>query len=222
MEGFILGLTNGTVCAAYCIPAFASYLLKGGKETRQNYFVFGQFMTGRFIGYLLFSILAWVVGITIFQDSKSQDLFFGVTYVILSVLLIFYGAYGPSSACALKSFKTIITNIGGKFPSLLPLAMGFIIGLNICPPFLLAFTRASTTGTLSGSMLFFVMFFLGTSIYFIPVPLLGAFNRHVKLQTIGKYSVYAMSFFYLALGFMMIINGAGIGLSDFDPMKFKI
>jgi len=64
--------------------------------------------------------------------------------------------------------------------------VGFIIGINICPQFLPAFTRASATGTLSGSMLFFAMFFWGTSVY----------------------------------GFMMIMNGAGIEMFDFDPMRF--
>ncbi len=221
MEGFILGLANGTVCAVYCIPALASYILREGKKTKQNFLILSQFMTGRFIGYLLFSLLAWIISITLFQDSKFKDLFFGVAYVVLSVLLIYYSVNGPSSTCTVKSYGTSITKIGGLFPSLLPLAIGFIAGLNICPPFLLAFTRASATGTLSGSMLFFVMFFLGTSIYFIPVPLLGILNRYVKLRTVGKYSVYAMSFFYLMLGTMMVVKGtSSINIFDLEPMRF--
>lgn len=207
MEGFILGLANGTACALYCIPALLSFLLHEGKTTRQNFLILSQFMIGRFTGYLLFSILAWLISALIFEDADFKDFFFGLTYLGLSILLIFYTWSGSFSKCGVKSFNKYLKKIGELWPSLFPLAMGFITGLNICPPFLLVFTRATAAGSLWQSILFFVMFFLGTSLYFIPVPFLGLLNRFPKLRMIGKYMMTVMSIFYLLMGLALVIKG---------------
>lgn len=113
--------------------------------------------------------------------------------------------------------KKYIAKVSQECPTLLPLIIGFITGLNICPPFLLAFTRATATGSLLQSMLFFIMFFWGTSVYFLPVPLLGFLNRFSKLRTVGKFAVFIMAFFYLVIGIAMVVKG----ISNVDILRLK-
>ena len=60
MEGFFLGLANGTVCVAYCAPVLVPYMLGKGENTIENYNTLVKFLLGRLLGYMLFALLGWV------------------------------------------------------------------------------------------------------------------------------------------------------------------
>jgi len=94
-----------------------------------------------------------------------------------------------------------------NWPALFPVALGFFTGLNLCPPFLAAFANASYTGSLLASLLFFTAFFLGTSLFFVPIPFLGAFSHIQPLRIIGKYAAIIMALYYLYSGIMQIAGG---------------
>ena len=36
MQGFLLGLANGTTCLAFCAPALIPFLMHEGQTVRQN------------------------------------------------------------------------------------------------------------------------------------------------------------------------------------------
>jgi hypothetical protein len=93
-----------------------------------------------------------------------------------------------------------------RWPATIPLTGGFVTGLNLCPPFLLAITGAVETHQLYGSLLFFIMFFLGTSVYFIPMPFLGFFKRKQVLQVIGKFAAILAGLLYLYKGVFSMIR----------------
>ena len=95
-----------------------------------------------------------------------------------------------------------------RWPALLPLGMGFLAGLKICPPLLLAFTDATGAGTLAGSLLVFLAFFVGTSIYFLPMVLVGALRRVTELKIVAKFAAVIVSLYYFLLGSMLIVGGA--------------
>lgn len=65
MQAFILGISNGAVCIAYCAPVLIPFLFGEGKGVWQNFSVVAQFLSGRLLGYLLFGVIAWAVGQTI-------------------------------------------------------------------------------------------------------------------------------------------------------------
>jgi Na+-translocating ferredoxin:NAD+ oxidoreductase RnfD subunit len=90
---------------------------------------------------------------------------------------------------------------------LIPLGMGFLAGLKVCPPLLLAFTDAASTGTLIGSLFLFLMFFVGTSIYFIPLSFLGAFAHVSALQIVGKFAAVIVALYYLFSGVYLFTGG---------------
>ena len=58
MQAFLLGLSYGAVCVAYCAPVLVPYLLGEGNRTWRNYAVLLRFLAGRLLGYLLFGIMA--------------------------------------------------------------------------------------------------------------------------------------------------------------------
>ena len=198
LQGFLLGLSTGATCLAYCSPVLVPYLLGEGKSIRQTILTVSQFMLGRLFGYLLFAILAWLIGRYVSTLTNQSELFLGIIYILLASLLLRYGLTTPSASCAGRSLRSRIN---------LPLLMGLLTGLNLCPPFLLAFAAATETPTIEHSLLFFFAFFLGTSLYFLPLPFLGTLKNYSQLKNIGKLAAALMSVFYAYTGILMILGG---------------
>jgi sulfite exporter TauE/SafE len=205
MQGFLLGLASGTTCLAYCAPVLVPFLLGEGQRVRQNWAVLGKFLGGRLSGYLLFGLIAWVVNRLVLEDSSARAPVLGVAYIVLAVLLIVYGVVRTPTACAgeLRGAQAWLT----RWPALLPVGLGFLTGLNVCPPFLMAFAGAAGTGTLWQSLFFFGAFFLGTSLYFLPFPFLGAFHRFQAVRIVGKFAAVIVAVYYLVAGTVLLAAG---------------
>jgi sulfite exporter TauE/SafE len=204
-SGLLLGLGTGVVCLAYCGPVLIPFLMGEGKGISGNIRSVSLFLAGRLAAYLIVGFFAGVIGSTFLQPSPIKTVVIGVLYVLLSVLLIVYGFHRFREVCLGRSqlpFKDIHSR---RWPFLIPVAGGFATGLNICPPFLLAITGAIETGKIADSLVFFFMFFLGTSLYFIPLPFIGFFRRQQVLQIIGKFAAVLAGLLYLYKGVIMLI-----------------
>ena len=211
LDGFILGLSNGVSCLATCAPVLIPYLLGEGKGIVRNYWVTGQFLFGRLLGYLLFAFLAWTVSSAILQEASQRNLIIGVAYILFSGLLIFYGFFNKTNAtCEAACSRNKYRRLLAVWPALLPAAAGFATGLSFCPPFLLAFTGAAEQTSLVMSLLFFFSFFLGTSMLFVLAPFVGVFSRFSVLQIVGKLASGIMGIYYLYSGSIMLIGGLKI------------
>jgi len=207
MQGFFLGLANGTSCLAFCVPVLIPFLLNEGNGIPHNVVTLLKFLGGRLGGYLLFGLLAWAMGGRLLGAGSHQSVVIGAAYVGLSVLLfvaVLRKRSSNSGACALEGAPVRLK----RWPALLPVGMGLLAGLKICPPLLLAFTDAASTSTLGGSLFLFVMFFLGTCIYFLPMSLLGAFTRLPDLQLVGKFAAVFVALYYLFSGVLLFTGGA--------------
>jgi sulfite exporter TauE/SafE len=205
MQGFLLGLANGTTCLAFCAPALIPFLMHEGQTVRQNLVTLVKFLGGRMGGYLIFGLLAWATGSLLAGAAGYEGLLIGVAYMGLSVLLLVavLRKKAPAGSCAFEGARATFS----RWPALLPVGMGFLAGLKICPPLLLAFTNAASTGTLVGSLVFFLAFFLGTSVYFIPIPFLGVFRHVSALQIVGKFAAVIVALYYLGAGILLLAGG---------------
>ena len=202
MQGFLLGLASGATCLAYCAPVLVPLVLGEGRSAARNLGLVGQFLGGRLVGYLLFGLLAWSLGRLVPAAGEARGLIFGAVTIGLAVLLLVYGLVRTPVACAgeLTGARAGLK----RWPALLPAGLGFLTGLNVCPPFLLAFTSAARAGSVWGSLLFFFMFFLGTSVYMVPLSLVGALNRFQALRVIGKLAAVCMGLYYLYVGVALV------------------
>ena len=211
LDGFILGLSNGVACMATCAPVLIPYLLGEGKGIVRNYWLTGQFLFGRLIGYLLFAVLAWTINSAILQDASQRNLIIGIAYTLFSGLLIFYGFFKKTgTSCKTDCAKNKYPRLMAFWPTLMPAAAGFATGLSFCPPFLLAFTGAAEQSGLMMSLLFFFSFFLGTSLLFVLAPFVGTFSRFSVLQIIGKMAAGIMGLYYLYSGILLTVGGLKI------------
>lgn len=205
MQGFFLGLANGTSCLALCAPVLIPFLLSEGKGVGHNLLTLVKFLGGRLLGYALFGVAAWAAGGLLLSAGGVQVLLVGGTYIGLSVLLLaaVFRRKPAARACALSQAQARFR----RWPALIPAGMGLMAGLKLCPPLLLAFTDAARSGALGSSLLLFLTFFLGTSLYFLPLPLLGAFTRMPDLRIVGRFAAAIVALYYLASGVLLFAGG---------------
>ncbi len=207
MQGFLLGLSSGTLCLAYCTPVLVPYILGEGQSIRQNSMILARFLSGRLLGYLLVGLLTGLFNFFIVDVSPSRGLVFGCSYMVLAALLVIYGFFDIRSICVAERSGGLLRRMSARLPFLLPLFLGFFTGLNLCPPFLLAIMSAAESGSIMGSLWFFLLFFLGTAVYFIPLPFAGAFRRVKVLKIVGKFAAGVIGVYYFYLGVIMFQGG---------------
>jgi sulfite exporter TauE/SafE len=205
LQGFLLGLANGTSCLAYCAPVFLPFLLSEGMTVRRNVPLLVQFLAGRLAGYLLFGLIAWRVGQWL-QNTPANGFLMGTIYLVLAGLLIAYGFTTPKARCLAGSGRRM-REFAGSFPALLPAILGLFTGLTLCPPFLAAFADASSRTSLAGSIIFFAAFFAGTSIFFIPIPFAGFLAGFNPLRIVGRLACGLTGILYAYRGIVLIYSG---------------
>lgn len=206
-EGFLLGLSTGVVCVAYCGPVLLPYLMAESGGLKKSYLLVAVFLAGRLAAYLITAVLAGIIGQSVLLQSETRILLMGVAYILLSALLIIYGFHRFREICLGKSYANPPDkNRRSSSQFLVPLTGGFLTGINICPPFLLAITGAIDTGSIMGSILFFMAFFTGTSVFFIPMLFAGLFKRQHVLRIIGKFAALLAGFLYFYKGLILLIR----------------
>jgi len=209
LQGFLLGLSSGVTCLAYCAPILVPFLLGEGRNIGQNYLILGQFLAGRLAGYLLFGLFSWLAGLALQQVASYHGIVFGSAYILLAGLLIVYGLFNAPSLCAQEPLGNALSRLLARRPALVMLSSGLLTGLNLCPPFLLVFAQAAEGGSLLESVTLFLAFFVGTTLYFLPIPFLGALRRFAALRTIGKLTALIVALYYLVVGIATLTAGIG-------------
>jgi len=198
VNGFLLGLTTGIFCLTWCIPVLLPLILSGKRKIKQSFFIFFEFVFGRLIGAALFGGLIGYLGLKI--ESEIIRTINLIVMVFLAILLIFYGiGWLKQKKIFCQFFKKI------KFPALL----GFLIGVNICPPFLLALTYVFNVGGVGKGILFFISFSLATSLYLVPFVFLGFLGSRKIFQKIARIIAVFVGVFFLIYGLR--------GLFSFNP-----
>ncbi len=70
LEAFLLGLSTGPICLAYCAPVLVPFMLAAEKYTFiRTVRTLSLFLLGRFVGYMIIGLLSGLVGSTLFQHE---------------------------------------------------------------------------------------------------------------------------------------------------------
>ena len=180
IESFLLGLSVGPVCVAYCSPVIVPLLSSSPGSTLSTHsFNILKFLSGRFIGYLLVGVLVGIVGGSVHRYIQGN--ISGVISIVLGVSLLYFGLqrnFPEWKFC--RYFR--YSNSGSLFFVL----MGFLTGLNLCPPFIAAVAGAIQTGTMRGSILYFSAFFLGTVVFFPGMIFFGWLSKIDSVRSIAS------------------------------------
>jgi sulfite exporter TauE/SafE len=177
-------------------------MLGSGRSVARNTVDLSLFLVGRLIGYLSFGILAWTTGRLFLSNPIIRGRFLACSFIVLGAMLIIYNLRNPKRKCEISAASNFLRNLLPPGVWYYPLVFGFLTGINVCPPFLLVVAEAMNSGTLFKSIIFFATFFIGTSLFFLPFPLLGKFKDKGDLQIVGKLALYIIAGYYLYKGFL--------------------
>jgi len=89
--------------------------------------------------------------------------------------------------------------------------LGFLTGVSLCPPFVLASVRAAEAASITAALLFFTAFFIGTTIWFVPFAGLGWVKRNQAVITVARMAMVLIAFYYSYAGLMILIGRNAYG-----------
>ena len=208
-EALVLGLVTGPVCLASCGPVVLPWMLVQPQGLRAHSRQLSLFLVARLAGYLLFAAAVWFAGAAISRSWTGRTWIFGGIQVLLAAALVVYAAGWPRTRCA-ASQTTRLVHIGAPAPERPAgaLSLGFLTGINLCPPFLIAGVRAAQLASLSAALLFFVFFFAGTAVWFAPFLSLGWVRRTPAVLTVARMVAVLLACWYLISGTSILMGRA--------------
>lgn len=189
-QGMLLGLSTGIFCLVTCAPVYVPFVLSEDRKLRQNILAIGEIAMGRLIAYLFFGLILGILGKQI--DGPWLNRAIGIAMVLLSVLMLAFVAVKKCPHFGLCKLSKKYVNY--------PAFFGFLTGINVCPPFLLAMSAALSYASIAGSILLFGGFFVGTSFYLILLVPLGLAAKVESIRQIGLITTVMSGIMFLALG----------------------
>lgn len=197
-EALLLGLATGPVCLASCGAVVLPWMLVQPQGLRAHGRQLFLFLMARLVGYLVFGAAVWRLGSTMARAWGGRSWILGVTELLLCVALLAYAAGWPHAQCLAARKASELVQLG---PAPQPrrmgaLALGFLTGINLCPPFLVAGVRVAELGSLGAALLFFTFFFAGTAIWFAPFLGLGLVRRTPEFVFVGRLAAILLACWY--------------------------
>lgn len=209
----MLGLATGPVCVASCGPVVLPWMLSQPQGVAAQSRQLALFLAARLAGYLIFAAGIWAAGASIPRSWMASSWVFGSIRILLAAGLLVYAAGWRRRRCASAGRPAALVQIGvsprpkveGAF------ALGFLTGVNFCPPFLVAGVRAAQLASLPGTLLFFAFFFAGTAVWFLPFVSFGFLRRTPAVVTVARMTAALMACWYVFTGISSLIERAVYG-----------
>lgn len=191
-QGFLLGLSTGVFCLGYCAPVFVPYVLAEARpQLGMSLGLAGQFLLGRLAAYALFGLAAGYLGVWV--GGSLPRWVIALSLMGLSLLLVLYALAQSLPRPGLCRF---VKGHSARMPPVL----GFLTGLNPCPPFLLAAARVLKGADPLGGVLLFVAFFAGTSLYMLPLAFVGLLSRYEQIREVARLTAIIVGVVFLLMG----------------------
>ncbi len=190
-EGLLLGLSTGTICLLTCTPIYLPYLVSEDRSLKKSFYKVMEISAGRFFAYLLFGAAAGWLGS--FVPYKERTLFTGISYLLLSVFLI------------VNSVRTHKAEKQCRVPGWMKLSnsafmLGIFTGVNFCPSFLIALTKSVDLGGVIGGILLFMGFFVGTTLFLIPLAFSGLLTFIGTVKKLARLASILIAIWFIWQG----------------------
>jgi cytochrome c biogenesis protein CcdA len=201
-DSLILGLSSGSACLATCGMVMFPYLMAGSAGVKRIAFDLSLFLLTRFIVYFILATLAWYFGQAIFTNTVVRNIVPGILYIIFAIMLVWYSiSKNRKPDCPAR----IVSTVNNK--RLVPLMLGLVNSFGFCPALFIILTKGATQGTLLQSYLAFLAFFIGSSVWFLPLPLAGRIRRKEVLSKIGILATGLAGIIFMIKGLTNLIGG---------------
>jgi len=220
IEPLALGLSTGIWCVMYCAPVLLPFLLgRNNLSHRKNLSLVGLFLCGRLASYIVLGFALGLSGFLVieFFDPVLARKLSSIAYIFCGLVLISSGfsprilarigcgnKTGDAPRCARTRVFSFLS--GDRMTALLS---GLCVGLHICPPFWTAAFRSASSGTPISGAMYFLMFYIGTLPFFIPllgIPFL--LNHSGIIKRIARMTqVLVGGYFFLFIGLIPFLFG---------------
>ena len=195
IEGLLLGLSLGVTCIATCAPVYAPILMQTERGALGALWAVVLMSLGRFLSYAVVGVAAGAIG-AVAAGTLPIATIAAVSYIFIAFFLIYTalirGRAEKHGGCP--------TGLLAKFAGN-PFLAGLVTGFSVCPPFIGAITRGFDSGGAVGGMLLFTGFFVGTTLYFIPMAVLPLFARQRLIRIAGILFSLIAALWFILLGF---------------------
>ena len=202
IEAFFLGLGTGTYCVTTCLPLILPFTLADTTDRRSNIKTVFLFLAGRLGGYISVGLILGAIGAFSidYMNPHTAILLKRISYPAAGVLLLTAGllySFPKLKFCRLYS---------GFFKREMHAGLlGLVTAFSLCPPFFAAAARVFGKQSTLGGGLYFLFFFLGTTIWFLPLFGLQFLNRIiVPLKLISRTAMILIGGYYIV--FMGILG----------------
>ena len=196
LKALALGFSTGLFCLGYCAPILGPLMLSNKNTTlRGSALALGLFISGRLVAYLLFGLCIGLLGHYTKEILFLQRKIIPALFFILGLLMILYGAvevFGKAGFCA-RLDKKYFQKGHHLF------IIGFLAGINICPPFLLAAAYALSLETVLRSVAFFLFFFLATTVFILPFLFSGAVSRFENVRDAARMTSIIAGIWFIVI-----------------------
>ncbi len=200
----LLGLAVGPTCLAGISAFYLPLLLsEERRDLAASFRFFLVFSLGRLTGYLTVGLIVGLIvewsRAALFELEwlpAASELAAGALMLAWGLLKRFPG----------KSWCKRITKGERKPPT--AYLVGLATGLSLCPPFIAAILGASGAGSLLGSMAFFLAFFFGTTLWFVPLTFTGLLTRYPKLRSFADWLVLISGAAFVLIGLYHLLAPA--------------
>jgi len=209
-EGFLLGIATGTTCLATCGPIYAPYLMQYDRNLKASLVTLLEISGGRFATYLLVGALAGFLSKSL--PFEHKEWFTAASYILFSVFLMLsaFRSHRRERCCNTGKWYAFVDR---------PFILGLVTGINFCPSFLLALTKAvDLSGPIAGMMLFSA-FFVGTSIFLVPLSFFGVFGQQKLFRNIARISALCVGAWFITQSAITIHGLVADGPSRANDMK---
>jgi hypothetical protein len=201
-DSLILGLSSGSACLATCGMVMFPYLMAGSAGVRRIAIDLSLFLMTRFVVYFFLATIAWYFGQALFRNPIVRNIVPGILYIVFAIMLVWYSiSKHHNRDCPAKIVKTVNNH------KLIPILLGLVNSLGFCPALFLILTKGAAEKTLVNSYIAFLAFFIGSSIWFIPLPLAGKIRKKEVLTTIGILATGLAGVIFMIKGLTNLIGG---------------
>ena len=196
IQPLLAGLSVGAFCLTYCFPFMGVFFGAEERSPKKNLIVLLEFLAGRLVGYLCFGLLVGYLGEKF--DLRWLRLATDISFIALSLALFLYllGLVREKQFCKTPPW------LKGRSPAL----MGFFMGINLCPPFLLSITYVFSRQSALYGMAYFALFFLASSLYFLPIVFVGMASKAKDFRTLARVSGFLVAGMFFIYGIYSIVH----------------
>ena len=205
LSALLLGLSSGIACISVCLPGVVPILLGKRSSVAQSAKFVTIFLSGRWLAYLLAAVLSSILSAAVYGIVSDRKVMI-ITQLILGVIMLLFALGKLSSRCFNPLKHKALRTFAKKHEYVLPLIMGFVTSVALCPPFVSMVVQTAGEQSFWRTAALFSLFFVGTLPYFLPVPLVGLSRKNLAFKHIGRYAAIIMCIVYFYNAVKLIIS----------------